>query len=437
MTLRRRGGIRSALLRLLSPGGEPSTQGLKKGPRRFQGRPVVKMMWEGEEVEAVQGLVAYRVRDPNRSISRDEAADALDAPVHGTSAPNELGIGVIATDEDINAERAAAAAERLGSDMMWTEPVLLDYGALHPNDASFTEQWGLREINAERAWDLWNGDPNSVVLAILDSGIAIQASQLSHPDLNESRFHLGPDFVNNDAEPRDDHGHGTHIAGIAAATKGNGFGVAGLWPGQVFIVKVFNDKNEEKNVVGTNVIFQDGVKAAVNFARQVGARLVINYSGGGPDSASKRAGVQHALDNNALVVAAAGNSDAIIHPAFLSTQFSNVIAVGAINKQRERPSFASRGPQMTVVAPGTEIFSTLPNYSVTLTNEGFATTFDTLEGTSQATALVSALAALVWSKSPHLTATQVRDRITQTATPIPGSSSDFGSGLINAEAALS
>ena len=90
---------------------------------------------------------------------------------------------------------------------------------------------------------------------------------------------------------------------------------------------------------------------------------------------------------------------------------------------------------MTVVAAGMGILSTLPNYPVTLTNGGQE--FGDLQGTSQATALVSALAALVWSKSPHLSPEEVRRKITQTATPISGSSNDFGSGLINAEAALS
>ena len=93
---------------------------------------------------------------------------------------------------------------------------------------------------------------------------------------------------------------------------------------------------------------------------------------------------------------------------------------------------------MTVVAPGVDILSTLPNYIVTVNGQqGKETKFDTLNGTSQAAPLVAALAALVWSASPQLTAQQVRERIGQTATPISGSSNDFGSGLINAEAALS
>lgn len=447
MPSKRKGGIGSALARLIGLGrGAPeegraatAVQGpetLTKGPRTFQGRPVEKIMWEGEEVEAVQGLLAYRVREPGAAVAREEVERALDAPVLDASAPDELGIGVISTGQQVEAEAAVRAADRLRPDVLWTEPVLLDYGALQPNDTLFSQQWGLSHVNAPRAWELWNGDPNAVVLAILDSGISMQAGRLSHPDLiDEGRIFLGPDLVNNDAEPKDDHGHGTHVVGIAAATRNNTTGVAGMWPGSVLVVKVFNDVNLESS----NVVFKDGVKAAVDFARRRGARLVINYSGGGPNTATKRAGVQHASDNGALLVAAAGNKQGggIISPAFLSTQFSNVIAVGAVNRDRRRPGFASRGPQMSVVAPGVEILSTMPNYIVTLNGQRKETKFDLLEGTSQAAPFVAALAALVWSKSPHLTAGQVREKIVQTATPIAGSSNDFGRGLINAEAALS
>lgn len=409
-------------------------EGRDETPRTFQGRSVVRVEWQGQQVEAVEGLLAYRRQKP-QPVYPEDAERALMARVHATPQLDPLGIGVIATEEQVGSERAASAATEIAPDVLWTEPVLLDHGTLLPNDTFFVQQWGLPEISAPRAWDIWNGDPRSVVLAVLDTGIALEAGALSHPDLRDSgRFLLGRDLVNDDSDPADDHGHGTHVTGIAAATFNNGTGVAGLWPGLVLVVKVFNATND-----GSSVTFKDGVLAAVEFARERDARLVINYSGGGPDTQTKRAAVEHARDNGALLVAAAGNEFGgdIVFPGAYSSEFSNVIAVGAVDRQRDRPDFASRGPEMTVVAPGADILSTLPNYFVTLNGEGKQTKYDRLDGTSQATPLVAALAALVWSQQPDLSAQEVRDRIIQTAEPIGGSFDDFGHGIINAEAALS
>jgi subtilisin family serine protease len=410
------------------------TELLQQQSRTFQGRSVVTVEWQGEQVEAVEGMVAYRKTSPT-PVEPMEAEHGLMVNVLGTSYPDPLGIGVIMTDAGLEVEHAASAAEKMSPDVLWTEPVLLDHGTLIPNDTYFAQQWNLADIGAARAWDIWNGDPRKVVVAVLDSGISIENGSLSHQDLNDTnRFFLGRDLVNNDDDPSDDHGHGTHVAGIAAAITNNGTGVAGLWPGLVLVLKVFNSSND-----GSSVTFKDGVLAAVSFASDHHAHLIINYSGGGPDSQTKKTAVEYARDNGGLIVAAAGNESGgkIIFPAAYSTQYPNVIAVGAVDRQHKRPSFASRGPEMTVVAPGVDILSSLPNYFVTLNSEGKQTKYGRLDGTSQATPLATALAALVWSKWPDLSASQVREKITQSADSIVGSDEDYGHGMINAEAALS
>lgn len=412
---------------------DPDSEG--KRSRTFQGRPIVTLIWNGEEVEAVQGALVYRTTS-NKKLSTTKVESALDAKVQNITQPDELGIGLIYTDAILQPDQIISAAEKLRPEVLWLEPVLLDHGAQVPNDTYFPQQWNLADIKASNAWDIWKGDPSTVVLAVLDSGIPLENGSLSHPDLHDtSRFFLGDDLYNHDNDPADDHGHGTHVAGIAAATTNNGTGIAGLWPGPLLVLKVFNAAND-----GTETTFYDGVKAAVKFAGARKAHLIINYSGGGPDITTKRAAVEHANDNGALIVAAAGNGAGgkIICPAAYSTQYSNVMAIGAVNRQHQRPAFASRGPEMTVVAPGVDIISSLPNYWVTLNNDdGKQTKYDLLSGTSQATPLASALAALVWSKWPALSATQVRDKIIQSADPLPGAASDFGHGIINAEAALS
>ncbi len=402
-------------------------------PKSFQGRPIIKIKWQGKEVEAVQGALAYRIASTKR-LSLDEAANGLMVGVLDVRQPDPLGIGVIFTDSDVPVENLASAADRMSSDVLWIEPVLLDHGSLFPDpdDLLFAQQWNLVHIKAVRAWHFWSGDPSRVVLAVLDSGIPIESGSLSHPDLNDaSRFILGSDVVNNDSDPADDHGHGTHVTGIAGATKNNGLGVAGLWHGRLLALKVFDNYNQ-----GSSMTFERGVLEAVRFASEQGARLVINFSGGGFEARTKDAAVEHAYNYGALIVAAAGNDDggSINFPAAYSTRYPNVVAVGAVDRNHQRPYFANRGPEMTVVAPGVDIISSVPNYYVTI---GGATKYARMSGTSQATPLVSALAALTWSKWPQLSATEVRDKIIQTAVHLPGQFEDFGHGLINAEAALS
>jgi subtilisin family serine protease len=239
--------------------------------------------------------------------------------------------------------------------------------------------------------------------------------------------------VGSGAHPADDHGHGTHVAGIAAATSNNAAGIAGLWPGPVLVVKVLDDQLQ-----GSSVTFKDGVLAAVRVARERNARLVINYSAGGNEAQTKRDAVTYATENGALVVAAAGNANggALIWPAAYSSQFPSVIAVGAVDRGDQRPSFASRGPEMTLVAPGDAIVSALPDYQVTISRRD-GQSYGDLSGTSQAAPMVSALAALLWAKSPELAAAEVRARIEEACDPLGGAAEDFGRGIINIRKTLS
>jgi hypothetical protein len=401
-------------------------------PSSFMARRVVTIAWQGEKADAVEGRFAYRFKSPTR-LESDDALKVIKSRVTHISELDPSGVGILQAEPGINTRQAIKDAHRLNPDILWWEPVMLHRGCFIPNDDYFPLQWGLKMINAERAWDLWNGNPNNVVLAILDTGIPLEASHLAHPDLNNpTRFFLGSDWVNKDNDPADDHGHGTHVLGIAAANTNNDTGVAGLWPGQMLVIKVNDVLNN-----GSDENFRNGVAQAVSFAQQRNARLIINYSSSGPNTQLLKSTIEYALASNALIVAPTGNNyGSVKYPAAYSVQYPNVIAVGAVDGNLKRPDFANRGPQMTVVAPGVNILSTTPNYHVTINNHGAKTKYDYMHGTSQAAPLVSALAALVWSKWPQLSAQQVRDRIMTSATPISGSALDFGKGIINAERAL-
>jgi subtilisin family serine protease len=203
----------------------------------------------------------------------------------------------------------------------------------------------------------------------------------------------------------------------------------------VLVIKCFND-----NAVGTDVTFKDGVYEALDFAKsRPGVKLVINYSGEGPETNVREEAVQKALDEGALIVAPAGNGsamDSIAFPAAYSTRFDNVMAVAGINSIRRRVPTSNQGPGLTVAAPGADIYSTMPNYFVQLNNAGLAYDYASMGGTSMAAAFVSGLAALVWSVCPGLTPAQVRDRIASTSDPVSAGVHELGRGIINAERAL-
>lgn len=396
--------------------------------RTVQGRRVVTIEWHGAIVEAVEGLEAVKVREA-----------AFVAGEGGLMVGRRRGerppLGIVVRDRQHRslAEDRGSMLQGAAEPIEWSEPLLIDRGSAAPNDPYLAQQWALNAIAADSAWAA--GHPgDGVVVAVLDSGVPIEAGNLSHSDLKDSaRIHLGRDVINQDPDPADDHGHGTHVLGILAATQNNATGIAGLWAGHVFVVKVFNSALD-----GTSVSFKDGIAAAVDFARERGARLIVNYSGGGPEGDVKRTAVEYARDEGALLVAAAGNRSGapVDFPAAYSELYDHVIAVGAVDEQNLQPPFGSRGPGMTVVAPGVGVLSTLPNYAVTLNAQGKQTKYDVLDGTSQAAPHVTALAALVWAKKPAWSADRVREHLRSTTDGLGPDVDGFGSGIINVTRAL-
>jgi subtilisin family serine protease len=270
-----------------------------------------------------------------------------------------------------------------------------------------------------------------VILAILDTGMPMEDGELSHPDLSGARFTSGVDAVNQH-EARDDHGHGTHVAGIAAAERNNGIGLAGLWPGRVYAAKVFDARNR-----GSDLTFDAGVAAAVDFAAASGARLVINYSGYVKvNNGILRSAVKKANDAGALLVCAAGNEKGgkVRYPAAYAPQNEGVIAAAAIERAGELSALSSKGPEVTLGAPGDQILSALPNYAVTWnTEEKKVRYYDYSSGTSMACSFVAGVAALVWSQKPSASAAEVRAHLGATAQK---SSAELGYGIIDAGKAV-
>ena len=308
-----------------------------------------------------------------------------------------------------------------------------------PNDPSYNKQWAHPTIQSPAAWDITTGS-SDVVIAIIDSGV-----DTSHPDL-ASKLVAGYDFVGDDNIPTDENGHGTHVAGIAAAVTNNGIGVAGMaWGARIMPVRVLDNEGR-----GYNSDITDGI----TWAYQNGADIINMSLGGTSYSQTMQDAVNAAHAAGSLVIAAMGNCryDSSACPSANPTQYpaaySNVMAVAATDVGDSYAYYSQYGSHCDIAAPGGElsrygdpngIYSTMPTYAVYMTTYyGYTTNYDFLQGTSQATPYVSGLAALIWSLAPTMTNDAVQNLIQQTADDLgtAGKDQDYGWGRINAYTAL-
>ncbi|SFS43540.1 S8 family peptidase [Marininema halotolerans] len=273
----------------------------------------------------------------------------------------------------------------------FAEPNYLMKASFIPNDPLFPRQYGLRQINAPLAWNVTRGR-RAVFVAIVDTGV-----QTNHPDLR-TKLLRGFNFISGNTNTNDNNGHGTHVAGIAAAATNNGIGVAGTgFNIRILPVKVLNSQ-------GVGTLFD--VARGILYSVQRGAK-VINLSLGGPNtSATLQNAVNTAWQRGVVVVAAAGNNASSVpeYPAF----YTNVIAVAATNARDRRASFSNFGSWVDVAAPGVNILSTTVG-----SGYGFKT------GTSMSTPFVTGLAGLLASQGRNNV--QIRRAIQQTSNrSIPG-----------------
>jgi len=287
-----------------------------------------------------------------------------------------------------------------------------------PNDPMYHNNayvYAPQLIGAPVAWDFTLGDPN-VVIAILDTGV-----NTSHPEF-AGRILSGFDFINNDTDPSDDNGHGTHVAGTAAAGTNNGIGSVGICGGcSILPVKVLSNS-------GSGLWSQ--VAAGIIFAADNGANVINLSLGGYSPSSTMQAAIEYAQQKGVLVIAAAGNDHR--NEAFYPAAFNNVLGVSATDKNDVIWSLSNYGSYVDVAAPGVTIFNTfndLYNYY-----GGYAF----YNGTSMAAPHVAGLAGLLFSQNQNRTAEQVSNLITSTAKDLgaPGWDEIYGWGRIDAGKAL-
>jgi len=334
-----------------------------------------------------------------------------------------------------------------------TEPAGADdAGALsalsYPNDPKYAEQWGLAntgqaggtsgaDISAAKGWDITTGS-GTIVVAVIDTGV-----DYTHPDLaaniwtnpgeipnngidDDGNGYIddvhGYDFINNDNDPMDDNGHGTHCAGVIGAVGNNGVGIAGLnWNVKIMPLKFLRADGNGDTAASLN---------AIAYARRMGAQ-VISCSWGG--TARSQALGDAIAATNILFPCAAGNagSNNDITPHYPSGFDSpQIISVAASDAKDGMPSFSNYGATaVDVAAPGDWIMSTYPG--------ALGHQYVKMKGTSMSTPHVAGLAALLLSKNPSMNVASLKSKIMDTVDKLPAfSGKTVSGGRINVYKAL-
>lgn len=353
------------------------------------------------------------------------------------------------------------ACQQLRADpaVEWAEPnyIYLTSATL-PNDPDFGQQWYLlnsgqsgglpdADVDAPEAWDVTTGDP-SVVIAVVDTGV-----KYDHADLagniwtnpgesgdgketdgvdNDGNGYIddvrGWDFVSvaaglvaagedpgpPDNDPQDVLGHGTHVAGIAAAASNNAAGVTGVaWNCRIMPVRAGFKRTD-----GAGVLEETDAAAGIVYAADNGASVINMSWGGGGNSTLIREAVDYARSRDVCLVAAAGNSSS--SGFFYPAGYPGVLAVAASDRYDNKASFSNFGAGVDLIAPGVAIHNTWVDGS-----------YADLNGTSMASPLVAGIAALVRSRFPNRDADAVATTIISSTDPF-ASASYVGTGRVNA-----
>jgi serine protease len=290
-----------------------------------------------------------------------------------------------------------------------------------PNDPDYAKQWNLRSINVESAWNETRG--NGVTVAVIDTGISVV------PDLKNTKFVAGYDFVGDRVEAADDNGHGTHVAGTIAQSTNNNYGVAGIaYEAALMPLKVLG--------TGGGGTVAD-IAEAIRFAADHQADVVNLSLGGGGDSDLLREAIDYAHSKGVTIVAAAGNANtnAAAYPA----RYPNVISVSALDAAGGKAPYSNFGAGVDIAAPGGSAIGESDAGGIlqnTIDAETGASVFRSFSGTSMAAPHVAGVAALVRAagiESPDA----IAEVLKQSARAIQGDElNHYGAGQLDADAAV-
>lgn len=312
-------------------------------------------------------------------------------------------------------------------------PALSFAGGAAPYKAPFMSQWAFEnkgqevcrfdgknclkgtvgaDMKAKLAWSK-NQDCSSVTVAILDSGV-----DMRHPDLSGNLLR-GYNFVDETNDPADDNLHGTHVAGIIAASGSENKGVTGVCKkARVLPVKVGSAEG---------YLTDEDVLQGIDYAVSQGAKVVNGSFGGGPGNELIKKAIAKA--SNTLFIFAAGNGDMFgrgfdvdakpVYPAAYG--LANIVSVAATNSQDKLGAFSNWGfNTVDLAAPGVNILSTLPmKATAEMTRNKIPAEMGAIDGTSMATPYVAGAAALLWSTSPKASLSSVKQRLLASVDKVP------------------
>jgi len=285
----------------------------------------------------------------------------------------------------------------------WAEPNYIRAFDKVPDDTRVAQQWYLDDIQAYSAWDVTTGG-SGVTIAVIDTGI-----NAAHEDLSSGRVLAGSNVMTGGSDVTDGVGHGTMVAGVAAADTDNATGIAGIdWKARILPVKAGDQ---------AGVSAWDSA-AGIQYAADQGVDVINMSYGGTHYSQAEREAVDYAVEKGCVLVGASGNDgdDQVLFPA----AYPNVMGVGSTGKTGARSDFSNYGMFLDVTAPGEELI--VP---------GLGNSYYSASGTSFSAPLVSGQAALILAAHPASTPGRVEWRIEEGAQGATGWDERKGFGVID------
>ena len=316
-------------------------------------------------------------------------------------------------------------------DIEYAEPNYLYQAMKFPNDPMYAKQWNMTMLSMEEAWK--TADGKGAVVAVIDTGVAFEdykdKNGVYHrvPDLAQTAFAQGYDFIDDDEHANDDHGHGTHVAGTIAQSTNNSIGVTGIaYKASIMPLKVLN-RSGYGNIAD--------IAEAIVYAADHGAHVINMSLGGSGESLLMREAVEYAHKKGVTVVCAAGNEsrDRASYPA----AYPYALGVSSVGPDGQLAPYSNYGKGIDIAAPGGNTKTNIEHGILQNTigrSDPTKDSYEYFQGTSMASPHVAGVAALLVSlgvKDPDKiekilfsTATQKKD------------AAKYGAGIVNAAAAV-